>query len=151
MESITLALTVATLLFSESVKEVGKSLGKSVSDLIGELLYTVRAKFKNAGMEGLLTRAEHDPTPKNIEKVQGELLTQMAGNAGYMTQLQNLVAQLEAVGVVRQVMASNLKVAETLKAQSMNQQAAGGTNVEQSMLTEVEAKNIELGDLKQKA
>jgi hypothetical protein len=151
MEPVTLAVTVATLFFSEAVKEGGKTLGKSVSDLAGKLLQTVRAKFKDAGTEGLLTRAEHDPTPTNITKVHDELATQMAEDDSYASQLQDLVAQLEAAGVVRQVMASNLKVEETLKAQSMTQEASSGKDVDQRMLTGVEAKNIELGEAKQKA
>jgi hypothetical protein len=149
MEPVTLAVTVATLFFSEALKEGGKALGKSVSELAGNLIQTVRAKFKDAGVEGLLTRAEHDPAPKNIEKVQDELATQLADDDAYAAQLQTLVAQLEAAGVVRQVMASHLKVAETLEAGSLTQMAARGTDVEQRMFTDVEAKNIKLGDLKQ--
>jgi hypothetical protein len=68
-----------------------------------------------------------------------------------VSQLQDLVAQLEAAGVVHQVMASNLKVEETLKAQSLTQEASSGKDVVQRMLTGVEAKNIELGEAKQKA
>jgi hypothetical protein len=146
MEPVTLAVTVATLLFSEAVKEGGKALGKGVSDLAGQLCQTVRAKFTAAGTAGLLARVEHDPTPKNLAKVQDELATQLAEDDGYAAQVQALVAQLEAAGVVRQVMASDLKVAETLKAQKMSQEAAGGKDVDQRMLTGVEAKHIDLGD-----
>ena len=149
MEPTTLAVAVATLFFSEALKEGGKTLGKGVSDLAVKLIHTVRGKFKESGTEGLLTRAERDPT--NIAKVHEELATQMAEDDSYASQLQDLVAQLEAAGVVRQVMASDLKVTETLEAQSLTQIAAGGADVEQRMLTNVEAKNIKIGDLKQEA
>jgi hypothetical protein len=149
MEPTTLAVAVATLFFSEALKEGGKTLGKSVSDLAVKLIHTVRGKFKESGTEGLLTRAEHDP--KNIAKVHEELVTQMAEDDSYASQLQDLVAQLEVAGVVRQVMASDLKVTETLEAQSLTQTAAGGADVEQRMLTNVEAKNIKIGELKQEA
>jgi hypothetical protein len=151
MEPVTLAVTVATLFFSEALKEGGKALGKGVSDLTGTLIHTIRAKFKDTGTEGLLTRAEREPTPKNLEKVQDELANQLAEDDSYAAQVQDLVAQLEVAGIVRQVMASDLKVAETLEAQNMRQEAAGGKNVEQRMLMGVEAKNIKLGDLEQKA
>jgi len=151
MEPVTLAVTVATLLFSEAVKEGGKALGKGVLDLTQKLFSTVRSKFKEAGTEGLLTRAEKEPTPKNIDKVQDEVATQIKEDDRYAAQLQNLVAQLEAAGVILQVMASDLKVAEKLEAQSMSQKAAEGAIVEQRMLTNVEAKNIELGKMKQEA
>jgi hypothetical protein len=151
MEPVTLAVAVATLFFSEALKEGGKALGKSVSELAGNLIHTVRDKFKDTGTEGLLTRAEHEPTPKTINMVQDELATQLAEDDGYAAQVQALVAQLEAAGVVRQVMASNLEVAETLRARSMTQEAAGGQDVDQRMLTHVKAKDIDLGDLEQKA
>ncbi len=151
MEPTTLAVAVVTLFFSEALKEGGKALGKAVSDLAGKLINTVRAKFKDAGTEGLLSRAENDSTPKNLDKVQDELATQMEEDEGYAAQLQNLVAQLEAAGVVRQVMASGLEVEETLEAQSMTQTASGGADVEQRMLTDVKAKNIKIGDMKQDA
>jgi hypothetical protein len=151
MEPVTLAVTVAALFFSEALKEGGKALGKGISEYAGTFIHTVRTKFKDAGMEGLLTRAAHDPTPKNLEKVQDELSTQLAEDNAYAAQLQKLVAQLEAAGVVRQVMASGLKVAETLEAQSMTQTAAGGVDVEQHMLTDVQAKNITTGPMKQEA
>jgi hypothetical protein len=65
--------------------------------------------------------------------------------------LQALVAQLEAAGVARQVMASGLKVAETVEAQSLTQTVVSGADVEQHMLTDVEAKNIIIGEMKQEA
>jgi hypothetical protein len=150
MEPVTLAGTVAALFFSEMLKEGGKALGKSISDLAGKFIHTIRAKFQDAGTEGLLTRAEHDPSPKNLEKVQDELATQMAEDDSYAAQLQDLVAQLAAHEAVRQVMASGLKV-KTLEAQSMTQRAADGTDVEQHMLTDVQVKNIKIGEMKQEA
>jgi hypothetical protein len=150
MELTILAVTVATLFFSEALKEGGKALGKDVSDLAGKFIHTVRAKFKDAGTEGLLTRAENDLSPKNVEKVQEELATQMAEDGSYAAQLQDLVAQLTVHKMIRQEMARGLKV-KTLEAQSMTQRAAGGTDVEQQMLTDVQAKHIKIGEMKQEA
>ena len=133
------------------MKEGGKTLGKSVSDLTGKLIHTVRAKFKDVGMEGLLTRAEHDPTPKNIDKVHDELATHIEEDNSYNAQLQALVTQLAAAGVVRQVMANRLEVEDTLEAKSMTQKAEGGVDIKQDMLTETKAKNIKLGEMKQEA
>jgi hypothetical protein len=42
MEPATLAVTVATLFFSEALKERGKTLGKGVSDLAGKLILVER-------------------------------------------------------------------------------------------------------------
>ena len=66
MEPATLAVTVGTLFFSEALKEGSKALGKGVSDLAAKLIKTVRGKFKESGTEGVLIRAENDPTEKNV-------------------------------------------------------------------------------------
>lgn len=112
------------------------------------MIKTVRGKFKESGTEGVLTRAENDPTDKNVGRVQDELATQMEEDERYAAQLQDLVNQLKAAGMVRQVMASGLAV-ETLEAGAMTQTASSGADVEQHMLTDVTAKNIKLGDMKQ--
>ena len=149
MEPVTLVVTVATLFFSEALKESGKTLGKSASELAGKLIHTVRGKFKDTGTEGLLNRAENNPTQKHIDTVQDELATQMEEDEDYAAQLQDLVDQLKAAGVVRQVMASGLDVEETLEAGAMTQTASGGADVEQRMVTDVKAKNVKIGDMKQ--
>jgi hypothetical protein len=149
MEPATLAVAVATLFFSEALKEGGKALGKSASELAAKLIDTVRGKFRESGTEGVLTRAENHPSQKHIDTVQDELATQMEEDESYAAQLQTLVNQLKAAGVVRQVMASGLEVAETLEAGAMTQTASGGEDVKQHMLTDVTAKNIKIGDMKQ--
>jgi hypothetical protein len=149
MEPATLAVAVATLFFSEALKEGGKTLGKGVSDLATKLIHTVRSKFRESGTEGVLTRAENHPTQKHIDTVQDELATQMEDDERYAAQLHDLVNQLKAAGVVRQVMASGLQVAETLEAGAMTQTASGGADVAQHMVTDVTAKNIKIGDMKQ--
>ena len=151
MEPATLAVAVATLFFSEALKEGGKTLGKGVSDLAAKLINTVRGKFKASGTEGVLTRAEHDPTEKNVGRVQDELATQMEDDKRYAVQLHDLVNQLKAAGVVRQVMASGLKVKDTLEAGDMSQTASDNADVEQRMMTDVTAKNVKIGDMKQEA
>ena len=96
--------------------------------MAGKLIHTVRGKFKDAATEGLLNRVENDSTPQNIDKVQDELVTQMEEDDGYTAQLQNLVNQLKAAGVVRQVMASSLEVEETQEAGAMTQTALEGAD-----------------------
>ena len=152
MEPATLAVAVATLFFSGVLKEGGKTLGKGVSDLAAKLIHTVRGKFKASGTEGLLNRAENHPTQQHIDTVQDELATQIEADEGYAAQLQDLVNQLKAAGVVRQFMASGLEVEETLEAGSMTQTDSDSADVEQHMLTDVKAKNIKIiGDMKQES
>lgn len=152
MEPITaVAATIATLLFSEAAKEGGKSLGAGASKLVSQLMTTVHNKFKAAGTAGLLARTEKQPTEANMTLVQGELVAQMEEDGDFATQLQELLAQLEAAGVVRQVMASGIEVAGDLEAENMSQKASRGGSVEQEILTNVKAQNIRLGNLSQES
>jgi hypothetical protein len=156
MEPVTLtAATIATLLFSEAVKEGGKSLGAAVSKVLGQLMAIVRQRFKAGGTEGLLARAEKQPTAANINLVQAELVAQMSEDEGFAAQLQDLLAQLEAAGAVRQVMASGIEVTGDFEAKEMRQktgqQEDGAGSIEQEMLTNVKAQNIRLGKLSQES
>ncbi len=152
MEPITLtAATIATLFFSEALKEGGKSLGTGVSKAATKLIVTVRDKFKRSGTEGLLARAEKQPTEANVNLVQAELAVQMEEDDGFATQLKELLSQLEAAGVVRQVMASGIALSGDLEAEDMTQKASRGSSVEQEMLTDVKAQNIRLGKSSQES
>jgi len=152
VEPITLtAAAIATVFFSEAVKEGGKSLGTGVSKAVSQLIAVVRNKFKAAGTAGLLTRAENQPTEANVSLVKAELAAQLAEDDEFADQLKDLLAQLEAAGVVRQVMASGVEVSGDLDAADMSQKASRGSSVEQEMLTDVKAQNIKLGNLSQES
>jgi hypothetical protein len=100
MEPVTIASTIAGWIFSEASKEVGKALGKGASDKVAQLIAAIREKFRAAGTEGLLTRAETQPTKRNIEIVEGELVTQMDEDKAFANQLRELVQQLKREGVI---------------------------------------------------
>ena len=152
MEPITVvAATIATLFFSEAAKEGGKSLGAGASKLVSQFITTVRNRFKATGAERLLTRAEKQPTEANMNSVQAELVAQMEEDGEFANQLQELLAQMEAAGVVRQVMASGIEVVGDLEAEDMSQKASRGGSVEQEILTNVKAQNIRLGNLSQES
>ena len=151
MEAIILtAATIANLFFSEAAKEGGKSLGAGASKMVSQLIMVVRNKFKVAGTEGLLTRTEKQPTEANLTKVKEELEIQLQEDEGFATELKNLLGQLEAAGVVRQVMAKGIEISGNFEAKNMTQEASRGGSVEQEMLTEVKAQNIIVDDMNQK-
>jgi hypothetical protein len=152
MEPLTLtAATIATLFFSEAAKEGGKSLGAGVSNMMSQLIAAVRDKFSAAGTAGLLTRAEKQPTEANVNLVKAELAAQLEEDAGFAAKLKEVLAQLEAAGVVRQVMASGIELSGDLEAGDMSQKASRGSSIEQEMLTDVKAQNIRLGNLSQES
>ena len=152
MEPVILtAAAIATLFFSEAVKEGGKSFGAGVSKTLTQLIAIVKAKFKASGTEGVLARAEKQPTEANVDRVKAELAAQMEEDTGFAAELKDLLAQLEAAGVVRQVMASGIEVSGDLEADDMSQKASRGGSIEQEMLTDVKAQNIRLGNLSQES
>ena len=83
--------------------------------------------------------------------VKAELATQLAEDTGFAAELKELLGQLEAAGVVRQVMASGIAVSGDLEAGDMSQKASRGGSIEQEMLTDVKAQNIKLGNLSQES
>lgn len=101
MEPITaIANTIAGVIFGEALKEGGKALGKGASEKVTQLISAIRDKFKTAGTEGLLARAQKQPTERNIEIVEGELVTQMEEDEVFAKKLAELVEQLKSVGVI---------------------------------------------------
>lgn len=110
METITaMATTITTLIFNEALKEGGKALGKSASDTVTRLVTTIRQRFKASGTEGLLTRAEKQPTESNIAIVKAELITQMSDDEVFVRHLEELLMPLEKIAVIQQIMASGIK------------------------------------------
>ena len=146
------AAVIVSLFFSEALKEGGKGLGKGVVDTFTKLVNTIREKFKVEGMEGLLTRAQNQPTEVNKTKLQDELQTQIDADKAFAQELKQLVEQLQSQDQkIRQVILSEIELSEDLKAQDITQEATGDGSVEQEMLKKVKAKNIDLGNLNQKA
>ncbi len=146
------AAVIVSLFFSEAIKEGGKTLGKGIADTFSKLVNTIREKLKAEGTEGLLTRAEKDPTEANKAKLQDELQTQIDGDGAFANQLKQLVEQLQAQDEkIRQVVLSEIELTGDLKAQDITQKAAKDGAVEQEMIKGVKATNIDVGNLNQEA
>ncbi|OYE01065.1 hypothetical protein [Nostoc sp. 'Peltigera membranacea cyanobiont' 232] len=146
------AAVIVSLFFSEAVKEGGKTLGKGVTDTFTQLVNTIREKFKAEGTEGLLTRAQNQPTEVNKTKLQDELQTQIDADEAFAQKLKELVVKLQAQDErIRQVVLSEIEVSGDLKAQDISQKATRDGSVEQEMLKGIKATNIDLGNLNQEA
>ncbi len=146
------AAVIVSLFFSEAIKESGKALGKGVTDKFTELTNTIREKFKLEGIEGLLTRAQNQPTEVNKGKLQDELQTQMDSDEAFASKLKELVEQLKAQDErIRQVVLSEIKLSGDLKAKDISQKATRSGASEQEMLKDVRAQNIDVGNLNQEA
>ena len=146
------AAVIVSLFFSEAIKEGGKALTKGVADAFAQLVNTVREKFKAKGTEGLLTQAQNQPTQANKEKLREELQKQMNADEAFANKLKSIVKQLQAEDErIRQVVLSEIELSGDLKTKDINQKATQGGSVEQEMLKQVKAQNIELGNLNQES
>lgn len=146
------AAVIVSLFFSEAIKEGGKALGKGAADTFTLLINTIREKFKAEGTDGLLTRAQNQPTEVNKTKLQDELQTQIDADEAFAQKLKELVEQLQAQDEsIRQVVLSEIELTGDLKAKDITQKAGRGGSVEQEMLKGVKAANIDVGNLNQEA
>jgi hypothetical protein len=150
MDPATLAVAAAALLFGEALKEGGKHLGQSTVEIMSQLIQAIRGKFQAQQVEGLLNRAEQDPTERNRQKVTDELEAYLTEDPEFAAKIKALVDHLGGGDLKRQQMATDLEVKGTLTAKSMTQTATGD-NVDQEMLSRVKAKNIDIGDMSQNA
>jgi hypothetical protein len=104
MEPITtVASTVATWILTGAFAKGGE-----------ELWEAIRLKFKEAGTEGLLTRAEKQPTEHNVEVVEGELVMQMEEDKTFANKLRELVKQLDSAGTIHSA-SGNIQTGASLK------------------------------------
>lgn len=152
------AAEIVPLFFSEATKEGEKALVKGVADTFTDtftdtlLVNVVREKLKAEGTEGLLIRAEKDPTEKNKAKLEDELQTQIDADSAFAARLQELVQQLQAQNQkIRQIVLSEIELTGDLRAKDISQKATRDGAVEQEMLKGVKAQNIDLGNLSQEA
>ncbi|WGV24975.1 hypothetical protein [Halotia branconii] len=155
MEPVTLtavATAIATLIFSEALKEGGKTLGQGISQQVTQLLTAIRQKFQTAGTEGILKRAEENPTEKNQAKFQDELETQMEEDEAFAKQLQALMAQLQANDTVKQIVVKGVTVKGKATVGDINLEAAREGAVNQEAVVDSEfGDDLNLGDVNLKA
>jgi hypothetical protein len=142
---------IVSLFFSEAIKEGGKFAVKGVADTFARLVSTIRQKLTTEGMEGLLIRAEKDPTEKNKLQLQDELQEYINADEIFANQLKLLVEELKTQDPkIRQVILSGIELTGDLKAQNITQKTSGSSgSVDQAMLTNIKANNIIIGDLTQ--
>ena len=142
---------IVSLFFSEAIKEGGKFAVKGVADTFARLVSTIRQKLTTEGMEGLLIRAEKDPNEKNKLQLQDELQEYINADEIFANQLKLLVEELKTQDPkIRQVILSGIELTGDLKAQNITQRTSGSSgSVDQEMLTNIKANNINIGDLTQ--
>lgn len=132
MDPATLAAltTVIGLFFGEAAKEAGKKLGGAAMEKSAQLIALVRNKFHDAGTEGILTRAEKEPTEKNIGKFTDELEEHLQ-DVEFAEKVRELSAGLEREGLTQEIF-KNASFCSGLKVGDIVQRRQSGTSGKQS-------------------
>jgi hypothetical protein len=123
--------TVTGLFFGEAAKEAGKKLGDAAMEKSAQLIALVRNKFHDAGTEGILTRAEKEPSEKNITKFTDELEEHLQ-DVEFTEKVQELSAGLEREGLTQE-MFKNASFGSGLKVGDIVQRRQSGTPGKQSI------------------
>jgi len=119
------AVVIVSLFLSEAIKEA-RPFTIGVTTVFSQLVHTIREKFKAEGTEGLLTRAENQPTDSNKTKFQDELQTHIDTDAVFFSTLEQLVEQLRSQDkTIDQIILSEIELSGDLKAQDISQKASG--------------------------
>lgn len=65
-----------------------------------DLMNAIREKLKQQGTDGLLKRAENQPTERNVQILEAELVTQIDEDKEFEKKVRELVEQLKKEGVI---------------------------------------------------
>lgn len=104
---------IVSLLFSEAAKEGGKALAKGAAEAVQQLWGVVREKFKTAGVERSLQKAETEPSEKTIERFKDDLAELMKEDGSFAQQIQTLMEQVQATEEGRQLV-SQISISQTM-------------------------------------
>jgi hypothetical protein len=150
MEPLTTTAIASALLF-KAFEKSGEKLGEAVSAKIGQLLNLIREKFKAESVEGILTRAEEEPSEKNKSRLEQELTTQMENDIAFADALKLQVKELKSEDQVNQIFFKGVNVKGDAEIGDVEQTAQKGGSVTQEAVTQVEVGgNLKIGNVKQK-
>jgi hypothetical protein len=151
MDPVTLAASVVSGLLVEAFKEGSKILAPSGSKAVHGMITYVREKLSVAGTGVLLERVEHNPTPRNIEVLKGEIIEQMTSDQSFLTQIQLLLEQIKFHdrSPQAQKILSDLEDIGNIKIGNIKQSTSGELATQVILENIRNAKNIEIGDITQ--
>lgn len=142
------AATIATLAASKFVESGAGEAGKR---LIENLWTAIVQRFQHDDRaKRTLAAVETEKSPEAVKKLEFYLDDEMATAPEFATLLKQLVQEIRAQQpAARQEMATNLELEGDLTAKEMAQRSGTGKPIEQTMLKDVKARNINLGNLSQ--
>lgn len=140
------AATIAGLLLTKFTEGAA---GETAKKLVTQLWDAIAARFKgDKRAERALATVEAEKTPESTSTIAVYLEDEMKTVPEFAAQIRQIAIEIQALEPIgRQEMATNLKLDGDLEAEKMTQRSKEASD--QTMLKNVEAKNIKLGDLTQ--
>jgi len=140
------AAVIATLLLTKFTEGVAGETGKKLATSLWD---TIATRFKgDKRAERALSTIEAEKTPESAQTLAVYLEDEMNTVPEFAAQLRQIAIEIQALKPVgKQEMATDLTLEGDLEAEKMTQKSQEVSD--QTMLKNVEAKNIKLGDLTQ--
>lgn len=126
-----LAGAVTTYILPKALEKIGEKVGEAALAKSGEAIIATREavqnKLQSSGTVGLLKRAEDKPTEQNIQTLQAEIVNQMKEDQNFKAQLQDLIAQIQALSPSLQVVLDQVRIKGRLDMGDVKQTSAGSS------------------------
>jgi ribosome recycling factor len=104
---------ITLLILTKGVEKVGEKLGEAALEKSGAAIQAARKavqdKLQAEGKTGVLKQAEENPTERNVEKLEAELVSQMEEDQAFAHRLRELVSQIKAQSPSLQVIIDSLR------------------------------------------
>ncbi len=142
------AATIATLLLMKFTEGTAGEAGKK---LVTSLWDKIAARFQgNKQVERTLATIETEKTPESAQPLVVYLREEMKYAPDFAEEIRQLAIALQnSKSVGSQEMATDLELEGDLKAKKMSQKSESGEAIEQTMLKNIKAGSLDLGDLSQ--
>jgi len=144
-------ITAATIAALAANKFIESGAGEAGKRLIENLWSAIANRFQNDDRaKRVLVAVETEQSPEAIKKLEFYLDDEMTAAPEFADLLKQLVQEIQAQQpAARQEMATNLELKGDLTAKDMVQRSRTGEAIDQTMLKDVKAQSINLGNLSQ--
>jgi hypothetical protein len=150
MEAISvLASTVAGLIITEAAKKIGGEVGQHSPSVFGKLINRIRMKFSAEKVEGVLDSALRDDSESNQEIFKLTLESQLSKDKSFANEIENLLRKLESSQINSQEALTEIEVDEDIQTKDIRQVSTGKGFGQQKAVSNIKARNIDIGNLTQ--
>lgn len=120
---------IAAVIFNKAIEKGAEELGSAVFNKASQIISTVKDKFKNKGMEGVLTQAQENPTELNQQFFQKALEMQMSSDNDFANKLKTLIDEISSDEKANTIFFKGMNIKGSAKLGNLDLKSKGG-NIE---------------------